>query len=358
MSSSLTEVLTLHLVRELADARTFARGKTYFHNGAVGLLKADEQEVRASVQGTQRYRVRLAVGADEELEYECDCPVGDEGDFCKHAVALALSWLENAGEEVFPPSEQESGKTRKKRKTHEEQIREYVETLSDAALREWLMEAADRDRGIRDKLLFSAKAKAGSDTASLKSLVRQATQISGFVDWRHAGDYADRLGDLAQMLEARIGDGDPKLVEIIEQAIAQAEDALGDIDDSDGSVMPVIMQLRDVHERACNDLKPDSVALAERLFRFQTTGDWDTFHSVFPAYEHALGQSGLRRYRQLVETAWKRLPALGPEAFRTHFDVGRFRIEHARVPRDRGTPQTARPLRRGARLGREGDRFV
>jgi hypothetical protein len=51
--------------------------------------------------------VRLAAGSDGELEYECNCPVGDEGTFCKHAVAVALSWLENAGEEVFEPSEKE-----------------------------------------------------------------------------------------------------------------------------------------------------------------------------------------------------------------------------------------------------------
>ncbi|MDQ2963252.1 MAG: SWIM zinc finger family protein [Pseudomonadota bacterium] len=326
---SLIDVLTLQAIQKLADERTFERGKAYFHDGAVGLLDADEQEVRASVQGTQRYRVRLSARSDDELEYECDCPVGDDGTFCKHAVAVALSWLENAGEEVFVPSDSKSARSRKKRKTHEEQIREYLETLSEGALREWLMEAADRDRGIRDKLLFAAKAKGAGDVSSLKSVVRQATRVSDFVDWRHAGDYAQRLADLAQMLEQRIADGDPKLVEIIEQAIAQAEDALGHIDDSDGSVMPTIMQLRAVHERACNDLKADPVALAERLFRFQTTGDWDTFHSVLPAYERALGQSGLRRYRELVETAWKRLPALGPEASRTHFDVDRFRIEHA-----------------------------
>jgi uncharacterized Zn finger protein len=328
MSSGLTEILTLRVVRELADARTFARGEAYFHDGTVGLLDADEQEVRASVKGTQRYRVRLAVGADDELEYECDCPVGDEGTFCKHAVAVALSWLENAGEEVFRSSE-ESGKPRKKRKTNEEHIREYLGTLNEDALREWLMEAADRDRGIRDKLLFSAKAKGGSDASSLKSVVRQVTRISGFVDWRHAGDYAGRLADLAQMLDERIADGDPKLVEIIEQAIAQAEDALGHIDDSDGSVMPMIMELRDVHIRACNALKPNPEELAERLFRFQTAGDWDTFHSVLPAYQQPLGQSGFGRYRELVETAWKRLPALGPEAARTHFEVDRFRVEHA-----------------------------
>ena len=329
MSSNLVDVLTLRAIQKLADTGTLARGKAYFHDGAVGLLDADEYEVRATVQGTQRYRVRLVVGSDGELEYECDCPVGDDGTFCKHAVAVALSWLENAGEEVFEPSENESAKPRKKRKTHEEQIQEYLETLDENALREWLIEAADRDRGIRDKLLFAAKAKAGGDVSSLKSVVRQATRISGFVDWRKASDYADRLADLAQMLEARVADGDPQLVEIVEQAIAQAEAALGNIDDSNGTVMPVIMEFREVHERACNNLNPDPVALAERLFRFQTTGDWDTFHSVLPSYERALGQSGLERYRELVEAAWKRFPALGPETSRTHFDSDRYRVEHA-----------------------------
>ena len=196
-------------------------------------------------------------------------------------------------------------------------------------LREWLIEAAHRAPGIRDKLLFSAKAGAGSDISSLKSVVRQATRVTGFVDWRGVGDYANRLGDLAQILDERIGDGNSKLVELIEDAIAQAEDSLGQIDDSNGEVMPLIMQLRGVHERACNHLGPDPAALAERLFRFQTTGDWDTFHSVLPGYETALGQLGLARYRQLVEAAWKRLPALGPKAFRTHFDSNRYRIEHA-----------------------------
>jgi uncharacterized Zn finger protein len=313
----------------LAGARTFARGMAYFHGGAVGLLDADEWEARASVQGTQRYHVRLAAGSGAELDYECDCPVGEDGTFCKHVVAVALSWLENTGEEVFEAAEGKSVKPGKNRKTRAEQIREYLETLSESALREWLVEAADRDAGIRDKLLFSAKAGAGSDIAALKSVIRQATKVSDLVDWREVGDYANRLGDLAQILDKRIDDGDPKLVELIEDAIAQAEDALGRIDDSNGVVMPVIMQLREVHERACNQLRPDPVAPAERLFRFQTNGDWDTFHSVLPSYARALGDAGLAWYRQLAEAAWKKLPPLGPEAFRAHFDSDRYRIEHA-----------------------------
>jgi uncharacterized Zn finger protein len=196
MLSGLTDVLTLRAIQELADARMFARGMAYFHGGAVGLLDTDECEARASVQGTQRYRVRLAAGSGGELDYECDCPVGDEGIFCKHAVAVALSWLENTGEEVFEPSEKKSVQPRKKRKTHGEQIREYPETLSEGTLREWLMEAADRDPGLRNKLLFSAKTESRGDISSLKSVIRRATRVSGCVDWREVGDYANRLGDL------------------------------------------------------------------------------------------------------------------------------------------------------------------
>lgn len=140
------------------------------------------------------------------------------------------------------------------------------------------------------------------------------------------GDYANRLGDLVQILDERIGDGNRKLVELIEDAIEQAGDALGQIDDSNGEVMPVIMRMRGVHERACNHLAPDPVALAERLFRFQTTGDRDTFHSVLPGYARAMGEPGLARYRQLMEGPWKQLPTLGPEAFRTHFDSDRHRV--------------------------------
>jgi uncharacterized Zn finger protein len=157
----------------------------YFHGGAVGLLDADEYEARASVQGTQRYRVRLAVGSGAELDYECDCPVGDDGSFCKHAVAVALSWLENAGEEVFEPGDKDSAKPRK-RKTHAEQIQEYLETLSETALRKWLMEAADRD--ARRKLLFSARLARG---ATFAAFVRR--QSLDFVDWRGVDDYANRL---------------------------------------------------------------------------------------------------------------------------------------------------------------------
>ncbi len=159
-SSSLADVITLGAVQSLADSRTFARGLAYFHEGAVSRLLETERTVSANVRGTYTYAVELGCGHDGGLAYRCTCPVGDDDIFCKHAVAVALSWLENTGEEVFHVSDAgpvKSGKPRKKRKTHLELVQEYVATLPEDTLRDLLLDAAGRDASLRKRLLLAAR---------------------------------------------------------------------------------------------------------------------------------------------------------------------------------------------------------
>ncbi|MFL9959072.1 SWIM zinc finger family protein [Paraburkholderia nemoris] len=329
--SPLRDVLTLVEVQSLADLKTFVRGKAYFHDGLVSRLDERDGVLTANVRGTHRYSVELGIGEDSELTYECDCPVGGDGIFCKHAVAVALSWLENSGEEVFHPDDAEPAKPRKKRKTHEELIREYVGTLKESALRELLLEAVERDMNLRDKLLFAARAANASDLPSMKSAVREATRISRPLDWREAGAYGDGLMSLADMLRQRLkGPYSAQVVELAELAIAGAENGLEQVDDSGGDVMPAILELAAVHLEACRQTRPDAVKLAERLFQFQTEGAWDTFYDVLPAYAEPLGDAGLRRYRELVSDGWDMQPALAPSnEIRRSFDPLRMRLERA-----------------------------
>ena len=197
-------------------------------------------------------------------------------------------------------------------------------------MREIVLEAADWDRRLRDKLLFAAKSSAGSDPASLRALVRQSTRTSGFLDWREATGYGEQLDQLAILLEQRIGDGNSGLVEVIEEAIAHAETALEQIDDSNGEVYPASERLREVHRLACATLRPEPVALADRLFGKQIKGTWDTFYTILPDYQDKLGLEGLAHYRQLVEEKWESLPSLTSARQRgEHWDHRRHRIEHA-----------------------------
>ncbi|MFM0140096.1 SWIM zinc finger family protein [Caballeronia grimmiae] len=331
--TKLSDILTMDVVQSLADAKTFARGKAYFHDGKVSKTDEGDGVLRASVNGTNRYSVEIKVGRDDELAYMCDCPVGQSGAFCKHAVAVALSWLENAGEEVFYADEQATAKTKRKRKTYEELIADYVATLTDDTMRELLLEAAERDMVLRDKLLFAARAATANDLPSMKAAVREATRIGRPLDWREAGAYGDGLASLAEALRQRLlGPAAPQVVELAELAIAGAEKSLQQIDDSNGDVMPAILELAAVHLEACKQTSPDPVKLADRLFRFQSDGAWDTFYDVLPKYDEPLSERGMRRYRALVEEAWRQFPSLSPkDGLRRSFDGNRTRLEHAAI---------------------------
>lgn len=331
LTPQIADALTIAEVQLLADGKTFARGKAYFHEGAVSRLEQDETTVRAYVQGTHRYIVELGVGAVGDLTYECNCPVGDDGIFCKHTVAVALSWLENSGEEVFHIDEGAPVSTRKKRKTQEQLIHEHVSTLPEATLRELILEAAERDKTLRDKLLFAARTVNTSDLPSMKTAVRQATSISRPLNWREAGAYGDGLLSLAATLHQRLdGPHAAQVVELAELAIAGAEKSLEQIDDSGGDVMPAIQELMTLHQEACTRTRPDPIKLADRLFRYQTEGVWDTFYNVLPAYAAPLGEVGIARYRELAQNEWNKLPALAIDPdHRRSFDSGRMRVEQA-----------------------------
>ena len=331
-NTSLADVITLAEIRALADPKSFERGTAYYHDGAVSRLTERDGELSATVRGTYRYRVELSVGDDDTLGYTCNCPVGGEGAFCKHAVAVALSWLENSGEEVFREAEREpSSKPRRKRKTQTELIRDYLETLDERALRHWLLDAAECDRSLRDRLLFDARSANVDDVASLRAAVRQLARVSRPLGWDEAHTYGEGLFELADMLRRQLTRSHAaQVVELAELAIAEAEASLEQIDDSDGSVAPGIEELAALHLDACIQTRPDPVKLAERLFRLQAGGQWDTFRDVVPAYAEVLGDAGLTHYREQVEARWAELPPLLPgRDDRGSYETARLNLEHA-----------------------------
>ncbi|MFD4589062.1 SWIM zinc finger domain-containing protein [Streptomyces sp. NPDC058434] len=72
-------------LRTLAGARSFERGRGYLN--AVSGLDVGDGSVTARVQGTDVYEVELILGKGTGVSGWCDCPYGQEGNFCKHCVA-------------------------------------------------------------------------------------------------------------------------------------------------------------------------------------------------------------------------------------------------------------------------------
>lgn len=80
-------------IRKLTDSRSWQRGVNYYEQGNVLSLFQDEGTVIAKVSGTRDYKVKLWT-ENGELDGSCTCPMGDTGVFCKHCVAVGLTYLE------------------------------------------------------------------------------------------------------------------------------------------------------------------------------------------------------------------------------------------------------------------------
>jgi len=52
--------------------------------------------------------------------------------------------------------------------------------------------------------------------------------------------------------------------------------------------------------------------LAERLFRWELSDDWDVFRGAAETYSDVLGEAGLASYRLQAEAEWERMPTLAP----------------------------------------------
>ena len=91
------KLITEVTLARLAGEKSFARGAGYFESGAVVDLVQTRDAISARVLGSDEYRVELRPDRDV-LAASCTCPVGEEGEFCKHAVAAGLAWL-GRGEE-------------------------------------------------------------------------------------------------------------------------------------------------------------------------------------------------------------------------------------------------------------------
>src|SRR3989338_2117840 len=80
--------ISLQKFESAIDERIINRGSEYFSDGAVHGLKQIKDDVWvASVEGTEKYKVKIALKGDEVVDHSCSCPY-DLGPVCKHVVAV------------------------------------------------------------------------------------------------------------------------------------------------------------------------------------------------------------------------------------------------------------------------------
>ena len=317
MQPTLSELVTLEALRRRAGQRSFERGEEYAQIGAVGALQWDDASIRARVQGSERYRVRLEAAADQ-LVGSCSCPVGRDGLFCKHCVAVGLVWLSRSSERDEGPA----APTRT-------ELQSRLTALGAEALASLLVEHALDDERLHARLLAltaGADRESGPDFRQLAHAFDVAADPGGFVSWNAAYGFAEGLEEVIGAVEEQLGGGHgAAIAAFCEHALRRVEQAFEYVDDSDGELGETKERLEELHLAACREARPDPRELAEQLFRWELESEWDTFFGAIERYADVLGESGIARYRELAEAAWAGKPELAP-GDRDAWSSARYRL--------------------------------
>lgn len=286
-------------LRDIVGDKVFERGKEYHEDGQVQILALEPDRVLAQVSGTDDYRTTLS-GRGKTIDGECSCRAFEDWGFCKHMVAVALA-ANAAGADGETDGVGALGR-----------IRAHLKEKGVDALVEMIVEIAERDPELFRKLDMAAAMVSADDKTiekRLRKAIDDATRVQYFIGYREAADWAggvdsalDALAELASGAHAGLA------LKLAEHAADRIEQAMQEIDDSDGHCGALLGRARDIHLAAARAARPDPVQLARGLFAREMGEDYGTFSGAVALYADALGKAGLAEYRRLATEAWAKLP--------------------------------------------------
>jgi uncharacterized Zn finger protein len=296
-SDALAKAISQANLRRLAGDRYYERGLAYFEQGAVYSLERSGDSLNALVVGSEEYEVRLLVKG-QKLDHRCDCPLGFDGEFCKHCVAVGLAWLDQ--QETCSPQPAEVT-----------ELAKALQAKDKTVLVKLLLDHAEEDDIFRERLLLLAAGPKGPTVAHTKKMLAKAMQIRGFMDYHHRPAYAAAVEGALDAVEAVLQGGEAAAtVDLCEDGLRNLLTAIAQADDSDGYMSQLMERLLALHLRACEAVRPDPDQLARTLFSFALNSEYGEWSGCAERYANVLGKQGLSTFRKLAETEWANVPPI------------------------------------------------
>lgn len=173
---------------ELFPLHIWQRGKNYYRNGNILDIHYHGNCVTAEIEGTEIYHVSVTL--DERTnrieDFSCDCPYGEDGTPCKHLAAL-LCALEDTDDESS-------------KKESKPAFTQIVELLSAEQMRQLLVQFAQEDSFVWEKILLTATnhlphSQKQQWKLDLQLMTDEAADRHGFIDYEEAYDYCCSLAE-------------------------------------------------------------------------------------------------------------------------------------------------------------------
>ena len=332
----LTEAFTVPAVQDLAGPGSYQRGLAYSRDGRVSGSRSTGGRLEATVRGTMPYIVELWL-EEGEPRWSCTCPAAEGGSFCKHCVAVALTLDRDEPSDSPPaglaepaerlrrvqasaratPGSQQRDPDRNPQPasavTEASLLADFVAGLPQDRLAGIVLDQATSDWRLRERLLAEARAGLGQgpDLREWRHCIDDAfAPYRGFVDYQEAGGWAGGVGDVIDAVEDLCAAGHPDAAALLaEHAHRRAEEAVAYVDDSDGWLWDISERLSEVHLRACEEGRPDPVALAGRLVGLELNSELEGFRRTAAVYADVLGDAGLAAYLGHLESHREQIDA-------------------------------------------------
>ncbi len=209
--------------------------------------------------------------------------------------------------------------TPKRSRSAQTPIEHVIARLDQAQLVEVIRTATERHDDVERAVRLVA-ARADGDLAALRSAVDQGLRTRRFLDYRESMAWAHAARPVVTELNKVAVDASSReLVELVQRAVGHVVKVIMHADDSAGSIGDVARELLCVHAKACDAGVADPVKLARWMIRFRFE-DQDFFEVDPVRYADALGERGLRAYRQAVAES------ASPRSFATRYAHERLAI--------------------------------
>jgi uncharacterized Zn finger protein len=306
MATRLADVITRAGLRQMAGGTIYQRGRWYASDGAVSELEETGGRVSARVRGTRSYEVVLDA-VRGQLGFNCSCPMGLSGLFCKHCVAVGLAWLESVWasprDEPQPVAEPED-------------VRAFVLYLSKEALAEIVLTHAAEDKAFGHQLevLAAASRPGGPDIKLLHKALAAATKHDGLAWWQWDSVLVARTQRALEPVRLLAKGADARVaLDLAEYVLLRLAEVVAHHRSGIEPVEKLAEDVRQLHLEAWHAAKPDAKPTAGRLFVLMTTVPPAVPPGALLQYTKVLGIDGLVEFRRLAHEAWDRIPVVGPD---------------------------------------------
>lgn len=314
-------------MQEWAGERAFERGSRYFLEGRVRVSRTKGGAITGEAHGTDVYALWLK-NTDGEWDWHCDCPAAEGGAFCKHLVAAVMAAANDA---MCTTGDGKVDGVAKRAANKPDELLTFLRAQSAERLAGWLHELAQDDRDIEKCLQLY---RAAEQPAALKTALGKLINTGGFLDYRGAMRYAQRLEAGIEQLRGVLARDPVECRALCEYALRRLFKVYGgNADDSAGAIGECLQDIAELHAQACEAVPPGK-ALVKPLHDLKCVDGWDML--PLASYWQALGHDGQMDYGKRVLAEFERLPpvATREQRYGESFGVVRRTEELARCTQD------------------------